>query len=139
MRTLGLTRKTIQMRNFDAWLHGIPSFFIVVAFACCGLQATVEARIEAREVDRRLKREKASATLKKYFKKKQDKFDKVEYLGDMYKLMQRTLEEIKAHIAENERRTNEEGRDNMNRMLKDKYSVMKDLKKGKADVDITVI
>jgi len=60
-----------------------------------GLQWFIEARIEAAELERRMRREKASATLRKYFKKKQDKFDKVEYLADMYKLIQQTLDEIK--------------------------------------------
>lgn len=99
----------------------------------------IESRIEAAELERRLKREKASVTLKKYFKKKEDKFDKVDYLGDMYKLIQKTVEEIKRQIAENKRRTDLEQKDNMNKMLKDKYSVMKDLMKSGGDQDIVLI
>jgi chromosome condensin MukBEF ATPase and DNA-binding subunit MukB len=121
------------MREFDYWLHFIPAFFIILAFAMCGLQHLIESRIEAAELERRLKREKASMTLKKYFKKKEDKFDKVDYLGDMYKLIQKTVEEIKKQIAENKRRTDMEKKDNMNKMLKDKYSVMKDLMKSGGD------
>jgi len=87
MKLLGIAPKVLLMREFDYWLNYIPSFFILVAFGMCGLQHIIESRIEAGELDRRLKRDKASATLKKYFKKKQDKFDKVDYLGDMYKLI----------------------------------------------------
>ena len=87
MEKLGIAKKEVLLRNFNFWLHYIPSFFIVVAFVACGVQHTIESRIEAAELERRLKRERASATLKKYFKKKEDKFDKVNYLGDMYKLI----------------------------------------------------
>lgn len=139
MKKFGIVAKAQLMREFDPWLHIIPSFFICVAFLCCYLQNMVEMRIEKAEIERRMKREKASATLKKYFKKKQDKFDKVDYLGDMYKLMQATVEEIKKQIAENQRRTEQEDRDNMNKMLKDKYSVMKDLIKSGGDKDLNHI
>lgn len=139
MKRFGISKKEVLMRDFDAWLNYIPAFFIVVAFVLCSLQWFVESRIEAIELERRIRREKASATLKKYFKKKQDKFDKVDYLGDMYKLIQQTVEEIKKQIAENKRRTDDENKDNMNRMLKDKYSVMKDLAKSGGDKDLTLI
>jgi len=139
MRKFGIEKKVPLMREFDFWLHYIPTFFILVAFASMFLLYLVELRIERAEIERRLKREKASATLKKYFKKKQDKFDKVDYLGDMYKLMQQTVDEIKKQIADNQRRTDEEDRDNMNKMLKDKYSVLKDLAKSGADKDLTAI
>ena len=136
MRALGITKSTPLMRQFDHSLYYIPPFFIVVAFLCCGCQGLIEWRIEAAEVARRMRREKASATLKKYFKKKQDKFDKVDYLGDMYKLIQQTVAEIKKEIAKNQRLTEEENRDNMNKMLKDKYSVIKDLARSGGDKDI---
>lgn len=139
MRLLEIATGEVLLRSFDYWLHFIPSFFILVAFAACGLQHTIESRIEAAELERRLKRENASSTLKKYFKKKQDKFDKVTYLADMYKLIQQTVEEIKRQIADNKRRTEQENRDNMNAMLKNKYSLMNDLVKSGGDKDINVI
>lgn len=139
MLKLGIIKSTPIMRNFDFALYFIPPFFIVVAFLCCGLSGWVESRIEKAEEERRMRREKASATLKKYFKKKHDRFDKVNYLGDMYKLIQQTLKEIKDEIAKNQRLTEMENRDNMNQMLKDKYSVIKDLAKSGSDKDITVI
>ena len=114
MKRFGFVKKPVTLKEFDAWLHYIPPFFIAVAFILCAVQAVIEARIEASELERRMRREKASATLRKYFKKKQDKFDKVDYLGDMYKLIKQTLDEIKKQIAENNRRTEEEGKDNMN-------------------------
>ena len=49
MQTLGITKKEVLLEEFDAWLTYIPHFFILVAFGCCGLEAFVEARIEARE------------------------------------------------------------------------------------------
>ena len=49
MQTLGITKKAIELEEFDEWLNYIPIFFIIVAFGCCGLEAFVEARIEARE------------------------------------------------------------------------------------------
>lgn len=57
----------------------------------------------------------------------------------MYKMIQLTLDEIKKQIAENKRRTEQENHDNMNRMLKDKYSVMKDLQKSGANKDLEAI
>lgn len=77
MKRLGLIKKEILLREFDFWLHYIPSFFIFLAFVTCFVQYMIESRIEAAELERRMRREKASETLKKYFKKKQDKFDKV--------------------------------------------------------------
>lgn len=139
MVKFGIEKKEQLMREFDLWLHCIPTGFILVAFLCCWLQNVIEMRIERAEIERRLRREKASATLKKYFKKKQDKFDKVDYLGDMYKLMQVTVDEIKKEIEKNQRRTDEENRDNMNRMLKNKYSVMTDLMKSGGDKDLNII
>ena len=70
MKKFGIVKKEILMREFDLWLHFIPTGFILVAFGCCFLQNYIETRIERAEIERRLKREKASATLKKYFKKK---------------------------------------------------------------------
>lgn len=139
MRKLDIVKGEVLLRSFDYWLHYIPSFFILVAFAACGLQHIVESRIEAAELERRLKRENASHTLKKYFKKKQDKFDKVTYLADMYKLIKQTVEEIKRQIADNKRRTEQEDRDNMNAMLQNKYSLMNDLLKSGGDKDINII
>jgi hypothetical protein len=50
--------------------------------------------------------------------------------------MAKYVEEIKKEIAENERRTQEEDRANMDKMLKDKYSVMKDLARSGGDKDL---
>jgi hypothetical protein len=44
----------------------------------------------------RLKREGNSMDMAKYFKKAQDKFDKLEYLADLYKLIRENLDEINA-------------------------------------------
>jgi len=87
MKKLGIARNENPMRAFNSSLTAIPYIFVGFAFVAVALQWLVESRIEAAELERRLRREKASATLKKYFKKKIDKFDKVDYLGDMYKLI----------------------------------------------------
>ena len=55
--------------------------------------------------------------LKKYFVKAQDKFDKLDYLSDLYKLIEENLAGIKENIDENERYSNEVNRDNMCKML----------------------
>ena len=57
----------------------------------------------------------------------------------MYKLMQVTVDEINKQIADNQRRTDDENRDNMNQMLKNKYSVVSDLAKSGGDKDLTEI
>lgn len=72
----------------------------------------------------------------KYFKKSQDKFDKLEYLADLYKLIKENLDEINHQIADNHRRTEEENRDNMHKMLADKHSIIHELKKGKGDTNL---
>jgi len=77
--------------------------------------------------------------LKKYFKKAQDKFDKLDYLADLYALIEENLAAIKEKIDENERFTNEVNRDNMCKMLQDKYSLMNGLKKATGDVDLADI
>jgi len=128
-----------MMREFDFWLHYIPSFFCVLAFVSTYLLNVIEMRIEKRDIERRMKRDKASATLKRYFKKKEDRFDKVEYLGDMYKLMQANVDNIKKQIEENQRKTDEENHDNMNQMIMNKYSVTNDLQKAGSDKDLVII
>jgi hypothetical protein len=77
----------------------------------------VENRIEAKELDRRAKRENM-VKLKQYFKKKEDKFDKIGYLGDMYKVMQEYLNKINALIDENERAVAEQDELNVRGKLK---------------------
>jgi len=57
----------------------------------------------------------------------------------MYKLIKQTVAEIKKEIEKNKRLTEDEDRDNMNRMLQNKYSVMEDLKKGNGKKDIEEI
>lgn len=61
----------------------------------------------------------------KYFKKKDsDKFDKMEYYSDLYKLIEENLELIQQEIENNERLEVEEGKENMRAMVKDRYSVV---------------
>jgi len=72
----------------------------------------------------------------KYFKKSQVKFDKLEYLADLYKLIRENLDEINNQIAENDRRTEEENRDNMNKMLYDKHSLITELRRGHGDTNL---
>lgn len=74
--------------------------------------------------------------MKKYFKKAQDKFDKLEYLADLYKLIEENLDAINKKIAENDKLTEQENRDNMNKMLTDKHSLLSELRKGKGDQDL---
>ena len=71
-----------------------------MAFVCLFLQHRVEKRIEAREIRIKAKRENTSEALEKYFKKKEQKFDKVNFLGDIYKLIQAHTEDIKKQIEE---------------------------------------
>jgi hypothetical protein len=77
--------------------------------------------------------------MKKYFKKAQDKFDKLEYLADLYKLIDENLDAIHKKISENDRLTEQENRDNMNKMLADKYSLLTHLRKGKGEQDLEEI
>jgi hypothetical protein len=61
----------------------------------------------------------------KYFKKKDsDKFDKMEYYSDLYQLIEKTLFDIQQEIENNERLEQEEGKENMRAMVKDRYSVV---------------
>jgi len=138
LKLLKIEPQLRQMKVFGAWLHIIPPFFICVAFGAIYLQNYLEKRQEAFELERRLKYEN-NMNLKKYFKKKQDRFDKIDYLGDLYKLIQTNLAQIKAEISENDRRTEEEERDNMNKMLKDKHSLLTALEKGKSKDDLDEI
>jgi len=101
-----------------------------------GCQQCIERKVEAKELALRIKREGGSIDMKKYFKKSQDKFDKLEYLADLYKLIRENLEEINSQIAENDRRTEEENRDNMNKMLADKHSLIGELRRGKGDTNL---
>ena len=71
--------------------------------------------------------------MKNYFVKAQDKFDKLHYLADLFKLIEENLATIKEKIDENERYTIEKNRDNMRKMLQDKYSLMNGLKKASGD------
>ena len=54
-------------------------------------------------------------------------------------MIEENLAAIKEKIDENERFTNEQNRDNMCKMLQDKYSLMNGLKKAKGDADLTDI
>lgn len=54
-------------------------------------------------------------------------------------MIEENLAGIKEKIDENERYTNEVNRDNMCKMLQDKYSLMNGLKKATGDVDLVDI
>lgn len=139
MEELGITANNPVLKSYDDWLHIIPPFFVLVAFLTIYAQSVIEKRIEARELEARLKREGASLNMKKYFKKAQDKFDKLEYLADLYKLIDENLDAIHKKISENDRLTEQENRDNMNKMLADKYSLLTHLRKGKGEQDLEEI
>lgn len=136
MRKLQIVPELTKLKSYDDWLHAIPPLFILLAFCVIGCQQCIERRVEAKELALRIKREGGSIDMKKYFKKSQDKFDKLEYLADLYKLIRENLEEINSQIAENDRRTEEENRDNMNKMLADKHSLIGELRRGKGDTNL---
>lgn len=71
----------------------LPVLAVAVAFIILYAQHFIEKRIESRELEMRTKRENM-VKLKSYFKKKEDRFDKMGYLSDMYKLMQEHLNKI---------------------------------------------
>jgi len=76
----------------------------------------------------------------KYFKKKDsDKFDKMEYYSDLYKLIEENLEQIQREIENNERLEQEDGKENMRAMVKDRYSVVQMLKKSTGNDDFKAI
>jgi hypothetical protein len=81
-----------------------------------------------KELEIRTKRENM-VKLKAYFKKKEDRFDKMGYLSDMYKLMQENLDKINSLIAENERLVNEQDDENIRKKLKVKHSIYEKLEK----------
>lgn len=139
MKKLGIIPSPGKMGSYDDWLHAIPAlFYVVIALMFWGF-VSVENRISAYEAQIKKQREGQSVNLQKYFKKSQDKFDKLEYLSDLYKLIRENLEEINSQIAENDRRTEEENRDNMNKMLRDKHSLLRELRRGKGDVNLEEI
>ena len=72
----------------------------------------------------------------KYFKKSQDKFDKLEYLADLYKLIRENLDEINNQNAKNDRRTAGENRENMNKILYDKHSLITEIRRGLGDTNL---
>jgi len=53
--------------------------------------------------------------------------------------MQEHLSEINKQIAENDRMTEGENRSNMNKMLKDKYSLENELRRGHGNDDLAAI
>jgi hypothetical protein len=88
--------------QYDRFLHALPVLIILVAIGLTYVQYIVEKKIEEREHERRTKRENM-VKLKSYFKKQEDKFDKIGYLGDMFKLMQEHLNKIRELIDQNEK------------------------------------
>ena len=139
MKKFGIASNKPQLKSYDPWLHMIPPFFICVAFCTIWCQRKIERRIEKRELAIRIEAEGKSQDMARYFKKKQDKFDRLEYLTDLYKLIKENLDEINDQIAENDRRTREEDHDNMEKMLKDKHSILRELRKGKGDTNLNDI
>jgi hypothetical protein len=139
MQRLGIGPKKIKLNDYDNWLYVIPFFFIGFSFMVLVWGMMIEARVEKRELELRLQREGHSINLMKYFKKSQDKFDKLEYLADLYKLIKENLDEINYQISENQRRTEEENRDNIDKMLYDKHSLLRELRKGKGDINMEEI
>ena len=139
MKKFGIASNKPQLKSYDPWLHMIPPFFILVAFCTIWCQRKIERRIEKRELAIRIEAEGKSQDMARYFKKKQDKFDRLEYLTDLYKLIKENLDEINDQIAENDRRTREEDHDNMEKMLKDKHSILRELRKGKGDTNLNDI
>lgn len=121
------------MFTYSRWIHVIAPFWCLFSVVLLALQDRIEKGIEERELALRRKKENLSEAMKKYYKKKQDKFDKVDFLGDMYKLMQEHLTEINKQIAEND--ANEKN-PNINKMLKDKYSLQNKLIRGHSDGDL---
>lgn len=94
MKALGITANLPELKSYEAGLHAIPPLFIVFAFIVICMQQKIEARIEKKELALRLQREGGSVNMAKYFKKSADKFDKLEYLADLYKLIRENLDEI---------------------------------------------
>jgi len=99
---LGITPEGKKMKEYDPFLHALPFLFFAFAGVAMFTMGKIEERIEAAELLARMKREKMM-NLKHYFKKKEDRFDKIAYLGDMYKLMQDYIDKINFLISENER------------------------------------
>lgn len=139
LQKLGIIAGKKVMGSYNGWLHAIPGLFLIVIAAMFYAFQSFEKKTRDREDELRKQREGTAVNLQKYFKKSQDKFDKLEYLSDLYKLIRENLEEINGQIAENDRRTEEENRDNMNKMLKDKHSLLRELRKGKGDVNLEEI
>lgn len=96
MKNLGITAKKSELKSYENGLAIIPPFFILFAFFVICCQQKIETRIEKRELALRIKREGGSVNMAKYFKKAADKFDKLEYLADLYKLIRENLDEINA-------------------------------------------
>ena len=94
MQILNIYPQEGKIQTYSAWLHLIPPFWIAMAFVFIYIQNIVETRIEKREMELRRKREGLSKNMEAYFKKDRDKFDKVSFLADMYRLMQEHLNEI---------------------------------------------
>jgi hypothetical protein len=69
----------------------ISPLFVIGAFVLLFFQQAWEMKNEAAEADRRARREGISV---KYFKKKSDKFDKLEYIADLYKFIAESLTKI---------------------------------------------
>lgn len=105
MNKLGITPSLPKLGSFANWIDGIPAFFIGLCLFIVLITQAFEAKVEKKEYELRMQREGASVNLQKYFKKSQDKFDKLEYLSDLYKLIRENLDEINQQIAENDRRT----------------------------------
>lgn len=121
LKLLEILPKQNDFNVFAGGTHAITPIFLILAFCALYAQHWIEKRIEDREAIRRQQHMGISA---KYFKKKDsDKFDKMEYYSDLYKLMEENLEMIQAEIDKNTHIEDDEGRENMRAMVKDRYSV----------------
>lgn len=128
---MGITVDVKKLMQYDRFLHALPVLIIIVAIGLTYVQYIVEKKIEEREHERRTKRENM-VKLKSYFKKQEDKFDKIGYLGDMFKLMQEHLNKIRELIDMNEKAVAELDDPNIRKKLKQKHSVHEKLdKEGK--------
>lgn len=131
IKRLSISVDVKKLVHYDRFLHALPVLIIVVAFGLIYIQHKIEQKIEEKEHERRTKRENM-VKLKNYFKKQEDKFDKIGYLGDMFKLMQEHLDKIRELIDQNERMVAELDDPNIRKKLKQKHSVHDKLdKEGK--------
>lgn len=74
--------------------------------------------------------------MEKYFKRKNSRFDQIDYIADLYKLIQGNLVDIRKQINQYQKQIDQDGKDNLNKLLADKHSLLNELKKDKSTIDI---